>query len=168
MISDIQGNDVSFTFELTTPACPLKDSLENDARTALARAVPSIGTVGQLDAPRRRATRPPKRCGDAGCEKYHRHRKRQRRRSGKSTVAVNIAVALAADGARVGFIDADITGPKCATHVRFARQTAAGVRTMAQNVDSVGRVRGESDEHQFVCQSADCRRMAWSDGIGRT
>ncbi|MCK4898047.1 MAG: P-loop NTPase [Anaerolineales bacterium] len=115
MIRDIEidGDKVSFTVMLTTPACPLKSQIERESREAVA-ALPGVAKVevkldanvpsdgrprGLLDLPIRNAVAIASGKGGVG----------------KSTVAVNIAVALAQSGARVGLLDADIYGPNIPT-----------------------------------------------------
>jgi len=107
----IAGGRVAFTIELTTPACPVKDELREQAATVV-RAVAGVSQVDvQLTAKVRSASapetgRPPlpgvKNVIAVGAGKGG---------VGKTTVAVNLAVALAKCGSRVGLLDGDIYGP---------------------------------------------------------
>ena len=105
----VEGGKVSFDYELTTPACPLKGMLELQAREALGK-LPGVTEVAiRMTASVRPDARlenvmPPgvKNVIAVGSGKGG---------VGKSTVACNLAAALALDGARVGLMDADIYGP---------------------------------------------------------
>jgi ATP-binding protein involved in chromosome partitioning len=107
----VSGARVSFTIELTTPACPVKDQLRDQAATAV-RGLPGVAEVDvTLSANVRSALapetgRPPlpgvKNVIAVGAGKGG---------VGKTTVAVNLALALARCGGRVGILDGDIYGP---------------------------------------------------------
>jgi len=107
----IASGRVAFTIELTTPACPVKEQLREQA-TAVVRGVAGVSQVDvQLTAKVRSASapetgRPPlpgvKNVIAVGAGKGG---------VGKTTVAVNLAVALAKCGSRVGLLDGDIYGP---------------------------------------------------------
>jgi ATP-binding protein involved in chromosome partitioning len=102
---------VSFAIELTTPACPVKDRLQAQAQ-ALVAAVPGVSAVHvEMTAAVRTAVLPEGGRAPVAGVKNVIAVGAGKGGVGKTTVAVNIAVALAQLGSRVGIIDGDIYGP---------------------------------------------------------
>lgn len=110
MIKDIEIRDerVSFSIELTTPSCPLKSKIEADAR----RAVLTMTEAKEVDINMTSKVSQSKSLDLSGnCFKHVIAIGSGKGGVGKSTVSLNIALALVRDGAKVGLLDADIYGP---------------------------------------------------------
>ncbi|MEB3300238.1 MAG: Mrp/NBP35 family ATP-binding protein [Candidatus Sericytochromatia bacterium] len=145
----IEGTEVSLTVVLTTPACPLKATIQKDVESALLglesvetvrlawdakprvnleqQAIPGVGAVVAIGS------------GKGGV--------------GKSTVTVNLALALAASGARVGVLDADIYGPSIPLMLGLEQarpmgqgQTILPIEAMGLKVMSMGFMLDKADD----------------------
>ncbi len=101
----VQGARVAVKINLTTPACPLKGQIEGEIRAAIGR----IGTA-EVEVQFGAQVRPPQNLPLPGI-KHVVAIASGKGGVGKSTVAANLAIALAQDGASVGLLDADIYGP---------------------------------------------------------
>ena len=134
MVKDIaiNGNEVSFTVVLTTPACPLKDLIMNACINAVKllvnkEAIVKVNFTSNTSSNRKDAKTVLKGVkniiaivsGKGGV--------------GKSTVASNFALALAQSGASVGLMDADIYGPS--QHIMFG---VRGDRPLMRDVEGKG------------------------------
>lgn len=136
MIRDIEidGGRVAFTVVLTTPACPLKNVIQQDCENALKRDIAAVETVSirwdaQVPRDSRLSSRvavPVRNAIAVGSGKGG---------VGKSTVAVNLAVSLAKMGATVGLLDADVYGPN--VPMMMGQRTARPVSKDGKHIEPI-------------------------------
>jgi ATP-binding protein involved in chromosome partitioning len=134
MVKDIEinGNAVSFTVVLTTPACPLKDMIKNACINAVKILVHKTAEVTVNFTSNTSTNRKDAKSVLSGVKNIIAVVS-GKGGVGKSTVSSNLALALAAGGAKVGLMDADIYGPS--QHIMFG---VRGDRPLMKEVDGKG------------------------------
>jgi len=136
MVKDIviDGNNVSFTVVLTTPACPLKDMIMNACINAVKLLVNKEAIVKVNFTSNTSSNRKDGKTLLSGVKNIIAVVS-GKGGVGKSTVSSNFALALAAGGAKVGLMDADIYGPS--QHIMFG---VRGDRPLMREVDGKGMI----------------------------
>jgi len=111
---NITEGQVSFTLVLTTPACPLRELIVADCQKAVKQlpGVTDVKVTVTAETPQQKGV--PERQSPSGVKNIIAISS-GKGGVGKSTIAVNVAVALAKAGAKVGLLDADIYGPNTPT-----------------------------------------------------
>lgn len=127
MIQDLVISDqgvVSVRVVLTTPACPLKAKIESDVKNAIESVSGVHGVQIKMDAQVRAKSQSNSPSGVASIPGVQHIIAVSSGKGGvgKSTVACNLAMALALDGARVGLMDADVYGPNIPTMMGVTEQ----------------------------------------------
>jgi ATP-binding protein involved in chromosome partitioning len=120
----ICGGQVGFTIELTTPACPVREQLKSEAARFVA-AIRGVETVNVKMTSQVRPTMAERASALIPAVKNVVPVASGKGGVGKSTVAVNLALALARTGARVGLMDADVYGPSVPTIMGIAEPIMA-------------------------------------------
>src|ERR1041384_162845 len=115
-VKDVKACDgvVAFPIELTTPACPVREQMKEQAHRAV-MAIPGVKQVDIKMASQVRASKSDQKDKLVPLVKNIIPVASGKGGVGKSTVAANLAVALAKMGAKVGLMDADVYGPSIPT-----------------------------------------------------
>lgn len=139
MIKDVkvEGGAVSFSVVLTTPACPMKAKIENDCRDAVSQ-IPGVEKIDiHMTANTTAHQGKPEKVEIPGVKNIFAVSS-GKGGVGKSTVAVNLAFALKATGAKVGLMDADAYGPNIPQMVGLTEQpTSDGNKIFPPEIDGM-------------------------------
>ena len=134
----VEGGRVAFTIELTTPACPVRDLLKEQARDA----VKTLPGVSEVQVAMTSQVRPSVTLQASGLlpptVKHAIAVASGKGGVGKSTVTANLALALARSGSKVGVMDADVYGPSIPTILGLTAQPEVDERNRISPVEQDG------------------------------